>query len=104
VSLTSEALLEIVKGGKNMAYQYLPVPDQSLYLCMRRIDGAFTFMFGPNGKQWLTHQKLAVTFPNKLQVGLVASNMSKQPLTARFEEFELVTDHEMLRERTKGQP
>jgi S1-C subfamily serine protease len=104
VTLTSEALLEIVKGGKTMAYLYKPVPDQPLYLCMRRIEGAFTFMFGPNGKQWLTHQKLAVTFPNKIQVGLVASNMSKQALTARFEDFELITDHEMLRERTKGQP
>jgi S1-C subfamily serine protease len=104
VSLTSEALLEIVKGGKNIAYEYPPVLDQPLYLRMQRIDGAFTFLFGPNGKQWVTHQKLAVTFPNKLQVGLVASNMSKQPLAARFEEFELITDRKMLAERMKGQP
>jgi hypothetical protein len=47
-------------------------------------------MFGQDGKRWLSPGSLAVTFPSKVQVGLVASNMSKVPLKAQFEEFELV--------------
>jgi hypothetical protein len=49
-------------------------------------------MFSLDGRRWASHQKLAVIFPAKLQVGLVASNMSKEPLTAQFEEFVLVNN------------
>ena len=45
-----------------------------------------------------THPKLAVIFPAKVQVGLVASNMSKQPLLAQFEDLELITGRDILNE------
>ena len=93
-----EALLEIVKGGTPAGLRYTSVPDGPLYVRIPRLDGTLSFMFGPDGKRWISHKKLAVNFPAKLQVGLVASNMSKQPLSARFEEFLLVTDRKLVDE------
>jgi hypothetical protein len=40
-------------------------------------------------------------FPAKVQVGLVACNMSKQPLSAQFEEFVLVTEKKDLTDPMK---
>jgi hypothetical protein len=59
------------------------------------------FLFGPDGKRWITSQKLAVVFPAKVQVGLVACNMSKQPLSAQFEAFVLVTEKKDLTDPMK---
>ena len=92
------ALLEIVKGGRTLGYMYPPVPDRPLFVRIQRRKGALTFMYGTDGKQWITHPKLAITFPPKIQIGLVASNMSKQPLLAQFEEFQLIIDRDLLEE------
>jgi S1-C subfamily serine protease/regulation of enolase protein 1 (concanavalin A-like superfamily) len=92
IVLTSEALLEIVKGGKLVGFAYPGVPDGPLYLRAERLNGAVRLLFGPDGRRWVPFQKLAIALPPKVQVGLVACNASKQPLNARFEEFVLVTD------------
>jgi regulation of enolase protein 1 (concanavalin A-like superfamily) len=47
-------------------------------------------MFGPDGKRWIVLKKLAVPFLAKMNVGLSASNASKETLDARFEEFSLI--------------
>jgi regulation of enolase protein 1 (concanavalin A-like superfamily) len=90
VALSSEALLEIVKGGRTVGYVYPPVPERPLLVRIQRFKGALSFMYGTDGKQWISHPKLAVVFPSRVQVGLVASNMSKQPLLAQFEDLELI--------------
>jgi regulation of enolase protein 1 (concanavalin A-like superfamily) len=100
--LASKALVEIIKNGKPIVQIYPNVPEGPLYLRLQRIDGALAFFFGADGRQWATNRKLAVTFPDKLQVGLVASNMSKQPLTAQFEGFVLVTDKKEVTEKKEG--
>ena len=100
VVLTSKALVEIIKNGRPVVSYYPTVPEGPLYLRLQRVGGALTFYFGPDGRRWVTHQKLAVAYPDKVQVGLVASNMSKQPLTAQFEEFVLVTDKKGVSEQT----
>jgi regulation of enolase protein 1 (concanavalin A-like superfamily) len=90
--VASEALLEIIQNGKMVVFSYPPVPDQPLFLRIQRLAGTLDFMFSPDGRRWASHRKLAVVFPAKLQVGLVASNMSKQPLSAQFEQFLLTTN------------
>jgi regulation of enolase protein 1 (concanavalin A-like superfamily) len=94
--LSTRVLVEIIKGGKSVLPLGLNIPDGPLYLRVQRIDGALAFLFGPDGRSWITTRKLAVTFPNKLQVGLVASNLSRQPLSAQFEGFVLLTNKKEL--------
>jgi S1-C subfamily serine protease/regulation of enolase protein 1 (concanavalin A-like superfamily) len=92
VMISSKALVEIVKGGKSLAAFYVDISDGPLYLRLQRIDGALSFFYGYDGRTWVTNRKLAVAFPAKIQVGLLACNMSKQALSAQFEEFVLVTE------------
>jgi regulation of enolase protein 1 (concanavalin A-like superfamily) len=94
--LATRALVEIIKGGKSMLSLSLNIPDGPLFLRLQRIDGALAFLFGPDGRRWITSRKLAVAFPAELQVGLVASNMSRQRLSAQFEGFVLLTDKKEL--------
>ena len=89
--ISNEALLEVVQNGKMVLFSYPKVPDQPLFLRIQRVSGALDFMFSTDGKRWASHKKLAVIFPPKVQVGLLACNMSKQPLTAHFEQFVLIT-------------
>ncbi len=98
MALSSEALLEIVQLGRTLGYTYPPIADRPLFIRIQRLRGALSFMYGTDGKQWITHPKLAVIFPAKVQVGLVASNMSKQPLLARVENLELITGRDILNE------
>jgi len=101
VVLSNKALVEIIKGGRPAASISVLVSEGPLYLRLQRIDGALAFLFGPDGKRWITSQKLAVVFPAKVQVGLVACNMSKQPLSAQFEAFVLVTEKKDLTDPMK---
>jgi hypothetical protein len=91
-ALKARALIEIVKGGRVISVHYPPIPDGDLYIRIQRINGAVMCLFGPNGKFWFSHQKLAIAVPPKIKVGLIASNMSKVPLNAQFEQFVLITE------------
>jgi S1-C subfamily serine protease/regulation of enolase protein 1 (concanavalin A-like superfamily) len=90
-TLAIEALLEIVDNGKMIVSAYPPIPDQPLYLRIEREHGAIECMFSSDGRRWAAHPKLAVVFPTKLQVGLIASNAAKRPFAAQFEQFFLET-------------
>jgi hypothetical protein len=91
-ALKARALIEIIKGGRSISSHYPRIPDGDLYIRIQRINGAVTCLFGPNGKFWLSHEKLAIAVPAKVKVGLIASNMSKVPLNAQFEQFILITE------------
>jgi hypothetical protein len=91
-ALKTRALIEIVKGGRVISVLYPRIPDGDLYMRIQRIGGAVTCFFGPNGKVWFSHEKLAIAVPPKVKVGLIASNMSKVPLNAQFEQFILITE------------
>lgn len=99
--LNTRALVEIVKGGKSMAAFPINIPEGPLYLRLQRIDGVLAFLFGPDGRRWISSRKLAITFPAKVQVGLFAGNMSRQPLSAQFEGFVLVTEKKDLTDPMK---
>ncbi len=101
IVLNTRALVEIVKGGKSMAAFPINIPEGPLYLRLQRIDGVLAFLFGPDGRRWISSRKLAITFPAKVQVGLFAGNMSRQPLSAQFEGFVLVTEKKDLTDPMK---
>jgi S1-C subfamily serine protease/regulation of enolase protein 1 (concanavalin A-like superfamily) len=91
-NLDSEALLEIVTNDKMVVRAYPKIPDQPLYLLIQRRGGSIDCMFSIDGVRWASHPKLAVTFPAKVKVGLVACNASKRIFTAQFEQFVLATE------------
>jgi S1-C subfamily serine protease len=64
-ALKSQALIEIIKGGREIASLYPMIPEGPLYVRIQRIGGAVTVLFGPDGRRWISHQKLAIAFPPK---------------------------------------
>jgi S1-C subfamily serine protease/regulation of enolase protein 1 (concanavalin A-like superfamily) len=80
-------LLEVCKNGNPSGHVYIDVPEAPTYLRIERKEGDIQCMFGPDGKKWIAFKRLAVEFPDKVQVGVSASNTSKKPFPARFEEF-----------------
>src|SRR5262249_14391454 len=97
-TLKTELLVEVVKNGKPAVFHKTNVPDGPLYVGLLRLNGALQFMYGTDGRRWRVFQKLAVAFPSEMHVGLCASNASKERLSARFEEFVLITDKKKVME------
>jgi S1-C subfamily serine protease/regulation of enolase protein 1 (concanavalin A-like superfamily) len=82
-------MVEVCDNGR-IAGPFLHIVDEGpLYIRIERLHGGIHCMFGPNGNSWISHRQLATQFPKKVKVGLIASNASKEPLSARFEGFSL---------------
>jgi S1-C subfamily serine protease len=88
--LTTEVLVEICKNGKPAGRVVLNVPEGPVYLLLARAGGVPKCMFGPDGRRWVALKSLAVAFPDKVEIGLTASNASREALAAKFENFVLV--------------
>jgi regulation of enolase protein 1 (concanavalin A-like superfamily) len=101
VTLQAEVLIEVCKNGKTAYHSYVPCPAGALYLVVARIDGNISFMFSSDGKSLRRHPPLPFNFPSKIQIGLSASNASKEPLTVKFEEFMLITEKQALEEANR---
>jgi regulation of enolase protein 1 (concanavalin A-like superfamily) len=97
-TVSSEVLVEVCKNGKPAGYFYATIPDGPLFVRVVRLNGGIHCMFGPDGRRWVSLKKLAVPFPDKAQIGLTASNASKEALSARFEQFVLITDRKQVDE------
>jgi S1-C subfamily serine protease len=100
-TLSSEVLVEVCRKGKPAGHFYTSFPDGPLFVRMIRVNGAVQCMFGPDGRRWVVLKKLAVPFTGTVKVGLTASNASKESLSARFEDFVLVTDKKKVDEENK---
>jgi S1-C subfamily serine protease/regulation of enolase protein 1 (concanavalin A-like superfamily) len=100
-TLSSEVLVEVCKRGKPAGYFYSAIPDGQLYVRILRLNGAIQCMFGPDGRRWVSLKKLAIPFPEKIKLGLTASNASKELLSARFEDFVLITEKKKIDEEEK---
>ncbi len=88
--LLTRILVEVCSNGKPTAPFYMPVPEGPLYLQFVRIHSDLYCMFGPDGQKWISLQKLAAEFPDKVKVGLTAANTSKKAFAAKFEEFKVI--------------
>lgn len=87
LTLAHRVLIETCKGGRPAGHGYIDVPEMELYLRIERRKGSLRCFFGPDGKKWIALKPLAIEFPEKLKVGISASNTSKKEFPARFEEF-----------------
>ncbi len=90
IVLTSEVLLEICKNGKLAGRVQMNLPEGPIFLLLGRESGGIKCLFGMDGRRWIALKTLAVAFPDKVDIGLSASNASKEALSARFENFALV--------------
>jgi hypothetical protein len=100
-SLARELLVEVVRNGQVLDYYYITLrgdPSSPIDLLVLRHQGRLRCLFSPDGKQLIGFRELALDYPHKVQVGLTASNISKKPFTAQFEDFIVLTDTEKLDE------
>ncbi len=98
--LANKLLIEACKNGKNVAQFNPSIPDEMIgYMAIIRTHNALQFMFGPDGRRWaVISRKLPVTYPARGKVGVCASNVSRESLGARFEDFVLITDPNKVRQ------
>jgi S1-C subfamily serine protease/regulation of enolase protein 1 (concanavalin A-like superfamily) len=90
-SISSKVMVEICDKGKIAGPFFQYVNEGPQYVRIERVHGGIHCMFGTNGTNWIGLQQLATQFPKKIKVGLIATNASKGPLSARFEGFSLST-------------
>jgi hypothetical protein len=87
-------LIEGVRSGKQaLRPSYISCLDKETVLALVRKKGKLRFLFS-SGDDWLPVKadELDLELPAKIRVGLVASNISARPFTARFEDFALLRD------------
>ncbi len=103
-TLVTRLLVEVCKNGRESGRPfYIDVPEGPMSLMMIRKDGRIRCLFSNDGKSWKIMQELAAEFPEKVQVGLAATNISKKPFKAQFQEFALVEDKDKIAEEFRNQ-
>ena len=97
-----EPLVEVVRNGKELAYFYIPLPSDptaTAVLSVVRTGNRIKCLFSFNdGKSLETLHDVTLDYPAQVKIGLCASNLSKKPLTAKFESFVLIDDKPTLEE------
>jgi regulation of enolase protein 1 (concanavalin A-like superfamily) len=100
-SLVRELLVEVVRGGQEIDYSYIALPgDPSapLDLFLIRRKGRVQCLFGHGGRSLLGFREFSLDYPARVKVGLMASNLSRNPVTVRFSDFFLLDDKLKLAE------
>jgi serine/threonine protein kinase/regulation of enolase protein 1 (concanavalin A-like superfamily) len=70
--------------------------DGSKHLRLRRRGGEIYAAFGPDGVRWTSFSPLTATLNDRLTVGVVAINSSTKPLTAEFENFNVLESEDLI--------
>ena len=97
--LVTRLLVEVCKDGHEAGRPYyIDVPEGPMSVMLVRYKGHIRCLFSNDGKKWTVLQELAAEFPEKLQVGLLAVNISKKPLTAEFQDIALIEDSDKVAE------
>lgn len=78
-----EVVTEMRSNGRAEPPRVEGVPEGPLDIRIVRSQDAVRCMFGRDG-HWSATHLLAMRFPKKVRVGLIATNLSKEPLVARF--------------------
>ncbi len=84
-----ELLVEVVRHGKEFVYYYIPLPGDPkapMILFVVRTGDRIKCLFSfDDGRSLGVFHDFTLDYPAKLKIGLCASNLSKKPLTAKFE-------------------
>lgn len=87
--VSCEVVIEMRTNGRAEPPRVEGVPEGPLDIRIVRSRDAVRCMYGRDG-HWSTTHLLAVRFPKQVRVGLIASNLSKERLVARFQKPALV--------------
>ncbi|MDR3633995.1 MAG: DUF1349 domain-containing protein [Isosphaeraceae bacterium] len=88
--LTQKVVVEVCREGRPGGYVYKDTSDRPVYLRATRRGDDLECAYSPDGKTWITIKKSGIAlFPDKLRVGIGASNLSPKTFSPRFEDFTL---------------
>ncbi len=90
IGLIHRVLVEIYKDGRAVGIYYSsPMPEKPVIVMAHRKGTTMQFLYAePPGKMTI-FKELALDFSPSILVGISASNLSKQPLRAKFDKFTL---------------
>ena len=90
VGLIHRVLVEVYKEGRMVGIYYSkPIPEKPVVLAARRKGTTVQLLFAMPPKDLTVFRELALDFNPSILVGVSASNLSKQPFTAKFDKFTL---------------
>ena len=90
VGLIHRVLVEIYKEGREVGLYYSkPIPEKPVVLAARRKGTTVQLLFGEPPAKMTIFRELALDFTPSILVGVSASNLSRQPFTAKFDKFTL---------------
>jgi S1-C subfamily serine protease len=88
VGLVHRILVEVYKNGREVGLHYSGnLPDRPFFISAGRKGSRVQLLYSHDAKEMHVFQEIAMDFSPEILVGLSASNLSKQPLTAKFERF-----------------
>lgn len=76
---------ELREGGRLAVSHGITTEDHPLFLKLRRQGAAFSAWFSRDGRRWVELGRVDATFAERVDVGVVAVNSSKQTLSAELE-------------------
>jgi regulation of enolase protein 1 (concanavalin A-like superfamily) len=76
---------ELREGGRLAVSRGITTEDHSLFLKLRRQGAAFSAWYSRDGRRWVELGRVDATFAERVDVGVVAVNSSKQTLSAELE-------------------
>ena len=76
---------ELREGGRLAVSHGITIEDRSLFLKLRRQGVAFSAWYSHDGRRWVELGRVDATFAERVEVGVVAVNSSKQTLSAELE-------------------
>jgi regulation of enolase protein 1 (concanavalin A-like superfamily) len=76
---------ELRAGGRLAMSQGITIADRSLFLKLRREGGVFSAWYSHDGRRWVGLGNVDATFAERVEVGVVAVNASRQTLAAELE-------------------
>jgi regulation of enolase protein 1 (concanavalin A-like superfamily) len=88
-AIQSYAGFELRADARMAGAQSSPLPEQDAWLRLERRGNQLFGSVSPDGRKWTALRPIDVMFPARVQVGVAVVNAAQQPLTVRFEEFQL---------------
>jgi regulation of enolase protein 1 (concanavalin A-like superfamily) len=76
---------ELREGGRLTVTEGISIAGHPLFLKIQRRGGAFTGGYSQDGRRWTGLDRIDTTFADRVDIGAVAINSSKEPLSAELE-------------------
>ena len=99
-TLIEQLTIEVIRDGKYAIEPvYLEVPEGDTKIIMLRRNGKVQCLICPTEDTLVVTKELAFDWPETVKVGITASNISRKPFDAKFEEFVIIDNKSTLDEQ-----